>query len=240
MPQAEGDAQRLQQALSHLLQNAIERSPRGAAVRVQVAARKTGFVALVEDQGAAKFSGFDLGLSLAKAIVERLGGALRIGTRDEGPGAAFRVELPLAAGELEAGQAMRIEELFDLEIIDEIVWLHARRGDDAARELLELFAADAHRSLMRIRVSAWLGEADSLKREAHRLKGTSGSIGATRLQMECIALERCAGEGDLGELVGLEERIEHAFSVLKETRDGIRSSALFQKARRCSNMEPAT
>ena len=136
---------------------------------------------------------------------------------------------------------MRIDELFDLEVIDEIVGLHATRSGDApARELLELFAADAHRCLVRIRVSAWLGDAAALRSEAHRLKGTSGSVGAARLEMECAALERCAAEGDLGALLGLEERIEHAFSVLRETRDAIRSPALFPKARRCSNMEAAT
>ena len=136
---------------------------------------------------------------------------------------------------------MRIDELFDLEVVDEIVGLHATRSGDApARELLELFAADAHRTLVRMRVSAWLGDAVSLRREAHRLKGTSGSVGATRLQTECIALEKCAGDGDLGDLVGLEERIEYAFCVLQETCEGIRSPTLYRKARRCSNMQAAT
>ena len=135
---------------------------------------------------------------------------------------------------------MRIDELFDLEVIDEIVGLHAPRDGEAARELLVLFAAEAYRSLMRIRVSAWLGDALSLQREAHRLKGTSGSMGATRLQKECIALERCAGEGDLSDLLGLEERIEYAFCVLRETREGLRSPTLYRKARGCSNMQAAT
>jgi HPt (histidine-containing phosphotransfer) domain-containing protein len=136
--------------------------------------------------------------------------------------------------------ATRIEELLDLEVIDDLACLHTTRGNEAARELLELFAADAHRSLMRIRVSAWLDDATTLCREAHRLRGTSGSVGAARLEMECAALERCAGEGDLGALLGLEERIEHAFSVLRETCEAIRSPALFPKARRCSNMGAAT
>jgi len=135
---------------------------------------------------------------------------------------------------------MLIEELFDLQAIDEIARLYPERGNDQARRLLELFAADAHRALVSIRVSAWLGDAAALRREAHRLKGTSGSVGATRLQTECIALERCAGEGDLSGMLGLEERIEHAFFVLQETREGIRSFALFPKARRCSTMGAAT
>ena len=136
--------------------------------------------------------------------------------------------------------ATRTGELLDLEVIDDLASLYTTRGNEVARELLELFAADAHRCLVLIRVSAWLGDAATLRREAHRLKGTSGSVGAARLGMECAALERCAEEGDLGALLGLEERIEHAFSVLQETRDAIRSLALFPKARGCSNMGAAT
>jgi HPt (histidine-containing phosphotransfer) domain-containing protein len=106
------------------------------------------------------------------------------------------------------------------------------------QELLQ-FAADARRGLLRMRASAWLGDAESLQHEARRLKDASSSIGAERLQLECAALERCASEGSLDELVGLEERIEHAFSVLAETCEGIRSRSLFRKARACSNMGPA-
>ena len=92
--EAVGDPGRLKQALSHLIQNAIERSPRGAAVRVKVEARKDGLAVLVEDRGTAAFSGLDLGLSLAKAIVERLGGTLRYDSGGREPGITFRVELP--------------------------------------------------------------------------------------------------------------------------------------------------
>ena len=105
-------------------------------------------------------------------------------------------------------------------------------------EELLLFAADARRGLLRMRASAWLGDAGSLQDEARRLKDASSSIGAVRLQVECAALERCASEGSLDELVGLEERIEHAFSILEQTCEGIRT-CLFQKARACSNMGPA-
>jgi len=133
-----------------------------------------------------------------------------------------------------------IDELFDLQAVGELATLHRTQGEEFMRGLLELFAADAHRALVRMRVSAWMGDAAALLREAHRLKGSSGSFGAKRLAAECFAHERCAREGELGELVGLEERIEHALSVLQFTRQCIRSARLFQKAAGCSNMEAAT
>ena len=90
-----------------------------------------------------------------------------------------------------------------------------------------------------MRASAWLGDARSLRDEARRLKDASSSIGAERLLAECAALEKCASDGSLDELVGLEERIEHAFSVLEQTCEGIRRRSLFQKALACCNMGPA-
>lgn len=135
---------------------------------------------------------------------------------------------------------MRNEALLDLETIRDLAEFDGGPGAPFAVELLEMFTADAHRALLRMRVSAWLGDAGALAREAHRLKGSSGSVGATRLQAECLALERCAREGNLGELVGLEERIEHALDVLQATREGIlQCDALFRKAKRCSTMERA-
>jgi len=139
-----------------------------------------------------------------------------------------------------SADSIRIEELFDLQAVGELVSIHRTHDDDFMRGLLELFAADAHRALLSMRVSAWMGDAAALLREAHRLKGSSGSFGATCLQAECLALERCAREGHPGSPLWLEERIEHALRVLQFTREGIRSPALFRKARRCSNMDAAT
>jgi HPt (histidine-containing phosphotransfer) domain-containing protein len=132
---------------------------------------------------------------------------------------------------------MPIEELFDVETLGELATLHASQGEEFMRGLLELFAADAHRTLVAMRVSAWMGDAASLAREAHRLKGSSGSFGARRLEAECRVLERCAREGDLGGLLGLEEQVEQALGVLDAMREGIRHPELFRKARGCSNME---
>jgi|KBSMisStandDraft_5_1062788.scaffolds.fasta_scaffold12438_2 HPt (histidine-containing phosphotransfer) domain-containing protein len=134
---------------------------------------------------------------------------------------------------------MRIEELFDVEALGELATLHASQGEEFMRGLLELFAADAHRALLSMRVSAWMGDAVGLAREAHRLKGSSGSFGARRLEAECRVLERCAREGDLGGLIGLEEQIEHALRVLHATREGIRHAELFRKSHGCCNMQQA-
>lgn len=87
-----GDPERLQQAVAHLVSGAIDRSPPGSVVRVHVGVRAGVAVLLVEDEGPDVFTGADLGLSLAKAIVERMGGTLQCAKR-QGRGASFRLEL---------------------------------------------------------------------------------------------------------------------------------------------------
>ena len=86
------DPERLQQAVAHLVSGAIDRSPPGSVVRMHVGVRAAAAVLRVEDEGPDVFTGADLGLSLAKAIVERLGGTLHCERRQE-RGALFRLEL---------------------------------------------------------------------------------------------------------------------------------------------------
>jgi PAS domain S-box-containing protein len=92
-----GDPERLRQALTHLILNAVERSPFGAAVCCEVESRDHGARVLIEDQGMQPFTSRDLGVSLATAIVEQLGGTVSHGPRAGGPGAVLHVVLPRAA-----------------------------------------------------------------------------------------------------------------------------------------------
>jgi signal transduction histidine kinase len=110
----EGDAVRLRQLVTILVDNAVRHSPRGGVVSVRV--RGEGQVAAIEvaDQGpgvrpedmahvfdrfyrapGAPFGGTGLGLAIARWIVERHGGRIGVRNADAG-GAVFRAELPAA------------------------------------------------------------------------------------------------------------------------------------------------
>jgi PAS domain S-box-containing protein len=91
-----GDPERLRQAVAHLVSGAIDRSPPGAQVVVRVVVCGDKARLHVEDEGPDVFTGADLGLSLSKAIVERLGGTL-VCTGRQGKGAAYQLELPRLA-----------------------------------------------------------------------------------------------------------------------------------------------
>ena len=80
--------------------------------------------------------------------------------------------------------------LLDLEQLRAVAQLGGE--DSYLRRLYDGFADDARRTLARMREYAVCGEAVSLAREAHRLKGGSGSIGAVGFSRGCQEIERRA------------------------------------------------
>jgi HPt (histidine-containing phosphotransfer) domain-containing protein len=103
------------------------------------------------------------------------------------------------------------DELLDLETVRELLAVEAKSGKPFMAHLLESFAREARAALERMRACARAGDTERLAREAHRLKGSSGSLGAARLSGECRALERTAREG---KCEALEARIDYALRVL--------------------------
>ena len=113
---------------------------------------------------------------------------------------------------------MPAPELLDLQIIHELVGVTADSGNTFMQQLLQSFAVDAHGALERMQQHARRGDSAALAREAHRLRGSSGTVGAVRLAGECLAIERSARAGSCG---ALESSIERALDVLDATRNGM-------------------
>ena len=81
------------------------------------------------------------------------------------------------------------------------------------RELYADFATDARDALQQMRSQLRRGEGALLAREAHRLKGSSGSIGAAGFSRRCREIEQLARE----ERAGLGPSLEHAERDLDAT-----------------------
>jgi signal transduction histidine kinase len=113
-----GDAQRLQQVIWNLLDNAVKFSGEGACIRIDVQQRRGEVEVAVADNGpgiAPAFlphvfeefrqaddsmtrahGGLGLGLAIARRIVQQHGGTITAANRPEG-GAIFTIALPSAA-----------------------------------------------------------------------------------------------------------------------------------------------
>ena len=75
----------------------------------------------------------------------------------------------------------------------------ARLGGDRQllRQLIRIFRTDVRPLMATIKRTAEDGEADGLRRSAHALKGSLGTIGAPRVAETARRLELLAQEGDL-------------------------------------------
>jgi len=110
----EADPSRLHQVFDNLIQNAIKFSPRGSHIDVSVRSSPAAVLVTVEDRGTGMDSetvravlagnarssrgteletGFGLGLAISRAIVEKHGGSLRVGSAPH-RGSRFEIRLP--------------------------------------------------------------------------------------------------------------------------------------------------
>lgn len=110
------------------------------------------------------------------------------------------------------------ENLLNVETVRDLIAFEAQSGRSFLAALLESFAHDARAALERMRACARAGDGERVANEAHRLKGSSGSIGAVGFSSECLAIERNAREGAYETL---EERIDQALRVLDASRLGL-------------------
>jgi signal transduction histidine kinase len=121
----EGDATRLEQVVTNLVENAVKYTPEGGAITVRVAARDGRAMLEVEDTGMGiaptllprifdlftqgerpldrSQGGLGLGLALVRRLVQMHGGTIEAASPGVGEGARFTVSLPAIAAPAAAG-----------------------------------------------------------------------------------------------------------------------------------------
>ena len=109
-------------------------------------------------------------------------------------------------------------QVVDIAVLRDLSGVCADSGSGFMLELLDAYARDARVALERMRACARRGDARRLASEAHRLKGSSGSVGAAALAGACLEMEHSARAGSCA---GMEERVERALKLLDITHGHI-------------------
>jgi len=86
---------------------------------------------------------------------------------------------------------------------------------DILEELIELFLADVPPQLVALREAVEAGDAHSVERIAHTLKGTCGNMGAVRMESICAQLEERGRSEDLAAAPVRVSRLEEEFGRVR-------------------------
>jgi HPt (histidine-containing phosphotransfer) domain-containing protein len=123
----------------------------------------------------------------------------------------------------------RAAVIVDRSRIDEIVDLEA--ADDAPgllHELVETFVQTSAAEIASMRAAIEAADADTLRRAAHGLKGSSASLGAVEVQRLAQEVETCARAGTTAAcaslLVALDEEVEKAVVTLRTYVESLASA----------------
>ncbi|MBW2029880.1 MAG: Hpt domain-containing protein [Deltaproteobacteria bacterium] len=111
------------------------------------------------------------------------------------------------------------DRIKDNEIFNETKALEVVDGDrDLLKEIIELFLGEHLNDVERLTQGVESGDAHTVERSAHSLKGSVASLGAKRAQEAAYRLERIGKEGRLGEAeaatAALKEELERLVEVL--------------------------
>ena len=91
---------------------------------------------------------------------------------------------------------------------------------DILDELIERFLTDVPPQLVALKEAVEAGDAHSVERIAHTLRGSTANMGAVRMEAICAELEEMGRSEDLGaalrQIPRLEEEIGHVRTVLEQ------------------------
>jgi DNA-binding response OmpR family regulator/HPt (histidine-containing phosphotransfer) domain-containing protein len=137
-----------------------------------------------------------------------------------GEGLIFRTDMPKPVGPAPNGagttRATSSEGPVALEVIAELRELMGQMGNEPLQQLNDVFLRSARNHLIGMRTALTDGNAEELGREAHRLRGASGSVGAQRMARVCSVIEERAKAEDLSAVDDLLDQLETELSDFEQ------------------------
>src|SRR4051794_25586104 len=116
-----------------------------------------------------------------------------------GEGLIFRGEPPrppVTSAPVAAGPSVELPPVA-LDVVAELRELMGQMGTQPLQHLNDVFQQSSQNHLQGMHAALEAGNAEDLGREAHRLRGASGSLGAQRMARVCATIEEHARAGDL-------------------------------------------
>jgi CheY-like chemotaxis protein/HPt (histidine-containing phosphotransfer) domain-containing protein len=102
-------------------------------------------------------------------------------------------------------------------MLDERVWSQLREAETAdpgiLEDLIRGFRAETPKILLKLKEAAATGDANTLRKAAHNLKGSGGNLGLLRLAAVSAELERQARAGTVDGAAALSALIEQEYEV---------------------------
>ncbi len=98
----------------------------------------------------------------------------------------------------------------------DLTHLQACSGGDSAfeKEILELFVADSHGHLTAVKAAIAIQDFETIRREAHHIKGASSNVGANGMQALAQAVEHHASADQLDRLSSLLVELEALWAAV--------------------------
>ncbi|MEY3161949.1 MAG: hypothetical protein RIT25_1940 [Planctomycetota bacterium] len=119
-----------------------------------------------------------------------------------------------------------MDQVLNMEIVEELISLSDEGNPELLLELIDIFLSDTPTKLQSIVQGAEAADFHAMERAAHSLKGSSGNLGAQRLQESCERMQYASRAQQLEISRSLAARIVREFEVAKaaliELRDQLR------------------
>ncbi|MCA1593001.1 MAG: response regulator [Acidobacteria bacterium] len=117
---------------------------------------------------------------------------------------------------------MAIGDVTEPLLLESFRELQEEGGPDLIGELIELYINDTQARLTEMRAALKEQDAQTLKRVAHSLKGSSGNLGIRRMATLCAELEETLHDGTMDEAGAKVNRLEAEFERVMEALAGKR------------------
>lgn len=113
-------------------------------------------------------------------------------------------------------------DVLDMSVIDELLSLSDDGDPELLLDLIGMFLADGPSKLQSIVEGLGSNDLDMIERAAHSLKGSSGNLGARRLQHVCEQMQVASRTKDLQTTRNLAPQVNAVFEEARRALEAVR------------------